>query len=53
MALHHATGPTVDEHKFDLKTIDFNQGVVVSGIVDELKKQLAAKTGVLAELGLA
>jgi V8-like Glu-specific endopeptidase len=51
VAQHHATGPTVDPSKFDLQTKDFNQGVPISGIVQELRKQLAEKPA-LAELKL-
>ena len=52
VALHHAAGPTQIPGEFNLKTGEFNQGIPISGIVNELKKQLAGRPE-LAELGLA
>jgi hypothetical protein len=52
VALHHAAGPTQLPGDFNLKTNDFNQGVPIKGIVEELKLQLADKPELTA-LGLA
>jgi hypothetical protein len=52
VALHHAAGPTSLPGEFNLQSGQFNQGIPVSGIVAELKKQLAGRPE-LAELGLA
>jgi hypothetical protein len=52
VALHHAAGPTSLPGEFNLPSGQFNQGIPMSGIVAELKKQLAGRTE-LAELGLA
>ena len=43
VALHHAAGPTKSPGELDRATKDFNQGIPVRGIVEELKKQLAGK----------
>ena len=52
VALHHAAGPTSTPGEFNMQTGDFNQGIPISGIVGELKKQLSGRPE-LAELGLA
>jgi len=52
VALHHGAGPTSTPGEFNLRTGDFNQGIPISGIVTELKKQLDGRPE-LAELGLA
>jgi endonuclease G len=51
VALHHGAGPTSMPGEFNLRTSDFNQGIPISAIVTELKKQLAGRPE-LAELGL-
>ena len=51
VALHHASGPTATPGPFDLRHGEFNQGIPIAGIVDELRTQLAG-TGELSELGL-
>lgn len=52
VALHHAAGPTEVPGEFNLRSNDFNQGIPIKGIVEELKAQLAGKQE-LTELGLA
>ena len=52
VALHHAAGPTSTPGEFNRQSGDFNQGIPVSAIVTELKKQLAGRSE-LNELGLA
>jgi hypothetical protein len=51
VALHHAAGPTSVPGDFNLLSGEFNQGIPISGIVNQLKKQLARRPE-LAELGL-
>ena len=51
VALHHASGPTEAPGEFDLPHGEFNQGIPMSGLVDELKKQLAGRPE-LSALGL-
>ena len=51
VALHHAAGPTSIPGDFNLQSGEFNQGIPVSGIVNELRKQLTDRPE-LAELGL-
>ena len=52
VALHHGAGPTSTPGEFNLRTGDFNQGIPISAIIAELKKQLAGRPE-LTELGLA
>ena len=52
VALHHASGPTETPGEFDLPHGEFNQGIPMSGLVDELKKQLTGRPE-LSALGLA
>jgi hypothetical protein len=52
VALHQAAGPTSIPGEFNLQTGGYNQGIPISGIVAELKKQLAGRPE-LEELGLA
>lgn len=52
VALHHAAGPTAIPGILNLQTNDFNQGIPVSGIVTQLKTQLAGRPE-FSELGLA
>jgi Trypsin-like peptidase domain len=51
VALHHASGPTSIPGEFHLQHGEFNQGVPISGIVAELREQLAGRTE-LGQLGL-
>jgi V8-like Glu-specific endopeptidase len=51
VALHHASGPTSIPGEFHLQHDKFNQGVPISGVVAELKKQLAGRPE-LAQLRL-
>jgi hypothetical protein len=52
VALHQAAGPTSTPGEFNLQSSQFNQGIPISRIVGELKKQLAGRPE-LTELRLA
>jgi Trypsin-like peptidase domain len=52
VALHHASGPTSIPGEFNLAHGQFNQGIPIRGIVEELRKQLDGKPQ-LGALGLA
>jgi ABC-type branched-subunit amino acid transport system ATPase component/V8-like Glu-specific endopeptidase len=52
VALHHASGPTKTPGLLDVPGGEFNQGIPIALIIEDLKTRLKDRPGALTELGI-